>query len=103
MDHVITTADSAPGSGPGLSDPVGTTIPVHHDDHDVFTSSLEEPLDAAERAGARERVTALARGDRVLLGPQPQEGPGARMIEPLGLTDDRTGRDVARATEPGPR
>jgi L-ascorbate metabolism protein UlaG (beta-lactamase superfamily) len=40
-----------------------TVIPIHYDDYDVFTSSLEEFLDAAESAGLRERVHPLRRAE----------------------------------------
>jgi L-ascorbate metabolism protein UlaG (beta-lactamase superfamily) len=40
-----------------------TSIPVHFDDYDVFTSSLEEFLAAADAAGLRERITPLDRGE----------------------------------------
>ena len=38
-------------------------IPIHYNDYDVFTSSLEEFLQAAEDAGLRERVHVLRHGD----------------------------------------
>ncbi len=41
----------------------GTTIPVHYDDYDVFTSTLEEFLEAARAAGQGDRVTTLRRGE----------------------------------------
>ena len=41
----------------------GTTIPVHYDDYDVFTSSLEEFLEAARAADQGDRVTTLRRGE----------------------------------------
>lgn len=42
-------------------------IPIHYNDYDVFTSSLEEFLDAAQEAGLRERVHVLRHGDRYTL------------------------------------
>lgn len=43
-------------------------VPIHYDDYDVFTSSLEEFLDAATGAGLRERVHPLARGETYYFG-----------------------------------
>jgi L-ascorbate metabolism protein UlaG (beta-lactamase superfamily) len=43
-------------------------IPVHYDDYDVFTSSLEEFLDAAAAAGLRDRVHPLERGETYTFG-----------------------------------
>lgn len=40
-----------------------TAIPVHYDDYDVFTSSLEEFLDAAAAAGIRDRIRPLEHGE----------------------------------------
>jgi L-ascorbate metabolism protein UlaG (beta-lactamase superfamily) len=39
-------------------------IPIHYNDDDVYTSSLEEFLQAAQEAGQRERVHVLRHGDR---------------------------------------
>ncbi len=39
-------------------------IPIHYNDYDVFTSSLEEFLQAAQEAGLRERIHVLRHGDR---------------------------------------
>lgn len=39
-------------------------IPIHYNDYDVFTSSLEDFLAAAEQAGVRDRVRVLRHGDR---------------------------------------
>jgi len=44
-----------------------TTIPVHYDDYDVFTSGLEDFLQAAEAAGLRDRVHPLRRGETYTL------------------------------------
>ena len=41
----------------------GTTIPVHYDDYDVFTSTLEDFLEAARADDLGDRITALRRGD----------------------------------------
>jgi len=49
----------------------GTSIPVHYDDYDVFTSSLEDFLDAAEGAGLRDRIHALRRGETFSLALRP--------------------------------
>ena len=40
-----------------------TVIPVHYDDYDVFTSSLDDFLAAADDAGLRDRVHPLRRGE----------------------------------------
>jgi L-ascorbate metabolism protein UlaG (beta-lactamase superfamily) len=40
-----------------------TSIPVHYDDYDVFTSSLQEFLDAADAAGLGQRIHPLRRGE----------------------------------------
>jgi L-ascorbate metabolism protein UlaG (beta-lactamase superfamily) len=40
-----------------------TVIPVHYNDYDVFTSSLEDFLDAVDEAGLRDRVHPLRHGD----------------------------------------
>lgn len=45
-----------------------TAIPIHYDDYDVFTSSLEDFLDAAEGAGSRDRVHPLRRGETFSFG-----------------------------------
>jgi L-ascorbate metabolism protein UlaG (beta-lactamase superfamily) len=42
-------------------------IPIHYNDYDVFTSSLEDFLEAAEEAGLRERIHVLRHGDRYTL------------------------------------
>ncbi|HYN66396.1 MAG TPA: MBL fold metallo-hydrolase [Ornithinibacter sp.] len=56
----------------------GTSIPVHYDDYDVFTSSLEDFLEAAADVGLRERVHPLGRGDRFSLAAPPGAEPDAR-------------------------
>lgn len=45
----------------------GTTVPVHNDDYDVFTSSLEQFLQAASVAGVRDRVRPVDRGETIPL------------------------------------
>jgi len=40
-----------------------TSIPVHYDDYDVFTSSLQEFLDAADAAGLGQSIHPLRRGE----------------------------------------
>ncbi len=45
-------------------------IPIHYNDYDVFTSSLEEFLDAAQEAGLRERIHVLRHGDRYDFSPR---------------------------------
>ena len=44
-----------------------TAIPIHYDDYDVFTSSLDDFLAAAAEAGLRDRVHPLLRGDTYTL------------------------------------
>jgi L-ascorbate metabolism protein UlaG (beta-lactamase superfamily) len=44
-----------------------TVVPVHYDDYDVFTSPLEDFLDAAVLAGVSDRVRTVARGERLVL------------------------------------
>lgn len=46
-----------------------TVVPVHYDDYDVFTSSLEDFLAATSEAGLRERVHPLRRGEAYSLLP----------------------------------
>jgi L-ascorbate metabolism protein UlaG (beta-lactamase superfamily) len=43
-------------------------VPIHYDDYDVFTSSLQEFLDAAAGADLRERVHTLGRGESYYFG-----------------------------------
>jgi L-ascorbate metabolism protein UlaG (beta-lactamase superfamily) len=45
-----------------------TVVPIHYDDYDVFTSSLEDFLDATTDAGLRDRVHPLARGETYYFG-----------------------------------
>lgn len=60
---VMVTMDAKQGvEAMRIVDP-DTVIPIHYDDYDVFTSSLEEFLEAAQQAGLRERVHPLRRGD----------------------------------------
>jgi L-ascorbate metabolism protein UlaG (beta-lactamase superfamily) len=42
-------------------------VPVHHDDYGVFRSPLSDFLDAAGRAGLKDVITPVQRGDRVEL------------------------------------
>jgi L-ascorbate metabolism protein UlaG (beta-lactamase superfamily) len=49
-----------------LIDPA-TVVPIHYDDYDVFTSPLEDFIDAAALAGLTSRVRTVARGDRIAL------------------------------------
>lgn len=44
-------------------------VPVHHEDYDVFTSSLDDFLEAATAAGLRDRVVVVDRGREHLIGP----------------------------------
>jgi L-ascorbate metabolism protein UlaG (beta-lactamase superfamily) len=64
---VLVTMDAAQGVEAVRLIDAGTSVPVHYDDYDVFTSSLEDFLAAAEEAGLRERVHALARGESMAL------------------------------------
>jgi L-ascorbate metabolism protein UlaG (beta-lactamase superfamily) len=40
-----------------------TVLPVHYDDYDVFTSSLDDFVAAAREAGLQDRVRPWRRGD----------------------------------------
>jgi L-ascorbate metabolism protein UlaG (beta-lactamase superfamily) len=51
-----------------LVDP-GTVVPVHHADYDVFTSALEDFLEAADAASLRAKVRPLAPGETWELPP----------------------------------
>ena len=51
-----------------LIDP-GTVVPVHHADYDVFTSPLEDFLEATDRASLRAKVRPLAPGETWELPP----------------------------------
>ncbi|MGJ7441088.1 hypothetical protein [Aquipuribacter sp. MA13-13] len=42
-------------------------VPVHFDDYDVFTSSREDFLVEAQRAGIADRVRPVDRGETILL------------------------------------
>lgn len=60
---VLVTMDAKQGvEAMRIIDP-DTVIPIHYDDYDVFTSSLEDFLEAAREAGLRDRVHPLGRGD----------------------------------------
>lgn len=43
-------------------------VPIHYDDYDAFTSSLEEFLEAASSAGLGDRVHPVRRGDTYRFG-----------------------------------
>ncbi len=61
---ILVSMDAAQGvEAMRIVDPA-LAIPVHYNDYDVFTSSLEEFLQAAQEAGLRERVHVLRHGDR---------------------------------------
>jgi L-ascorbate metabolism protein UlaG (beta-lactamase superfamily) len=64
---VLVTMDAAQGVEAVRLIDAGTSVPVHYDDYDVFTSSLEEFLAAADAAGLRERIRPLARGETMSL------------------------------------
>ena len=73
---VLVTMDADQGVEAVRLMDAGTSIPVHYDDYDVFTSSLEDFLAAAEKAGLRERIHPLGRGDTFsLAGPRPGARP----------------------------
>lgn len=60
---ILVTMDAAQGvEAVGIIDPEAV-IPVHYDDYDVFTSSLEEFLEAATTAGMDDRIRPLKRGE----------------------------------------
>jgi L-ascorbate metabolism protein UlaG (beta-lactamase superfamily) len=64
---VTVTMDAKQGiEAARLIDP-RTIVPVHYDDYDVFTSPLEDFVDAAVLAGMASRVRTVARGDRITL------------------------------------
>ena len=60
---ILVTMDAAQGVEALRLIDAGTTIPVHYDDYDVFTSGLEEFLEAAGAAGQGDRITTLRRGE----------------------------------------
>ena len=63
---ILVTMDAAQGvEAMQIIDP-RTVIPIHYDDYDVFTSSLEDFLAAADDAGLRDRVRPLRRGETYL-------------------------------------
>jgi len=64
---VLVTMDAAQGVEAVRLIDAGTSVPVHYDDYDVFTSSLEDFLAAADAAGLRERIRPLARGETMSL------------------------------------
>jgi len=69
---VLVTMDADQGVEAVRLIDAGTSIPVHYDDYDVNTSSLEEFLSAADATGLRERIHALCRGESFSL----TTGPG---------------------------
>jgi L-ascorbate metabolism protein UlaG (beta-lactamase superfamily) len=60
---ILVTMDAAQGVEAVRMINPRTAIPVHYDDYDVFTSTLQEFLDAAEAAGLSARVRPLQRGE----------------------------------------
>lgn len=61
---ILVSMDAAQGvEAMRIVDPARAN-PVHYNDYDVFTSSLEEFLQAAQEAGLRDRVHVLRHGDR---------------------------------------
>ena len=75
---VLVTMDAEQGVEAVRLVDAGTSIPVHYDDYDVFTSSLDEFLEAAREAGLSERVQTVARGESFALRPRWDAGPQAR-------------------------
>ena len=65
---IMVTMDAAQGVEAMRIIDAESVIPIHYDDYDVFTSSLEDFLRAAEQAGLRDRVHALRHGDSHHLG-----------------------------------
>ena len=60
---ILVTMDAEQGvQAVRLVDP-DVAIPIHYDDYDVFTSSLEDFTTAAEQAGLGDRLRVLHRGD----------------------------------------
>jgi len=64
---VLVTMDAEQGVEAVRLMDAGTSVPVHYDDYDVFTSSLQDFLDAVEAAGLRDRVRAVDRGETLVL------------------------------------
>jgi L-ascorbate metabolism protein UlaG (beta-lactamase superfamily) len=65
---ILVSMDAAQGvEAMRIVDP-DLAIPIHYNDYDVFTSSLEDFLEAAQEAGLRERVHVLRHGDRYDFG-----------------------------------
>jgi L-ascorbate metabolism protein UlaG (beta-lactamase superfamily) len=68
---ILVSMDAAQGvEAMRIVDP-DLAIPIHYNDYDVFTSSLEEFLQAAQEAGLHERVHVLRHGDRYDFGASP--------------------------------
>ena len=67
MFGILVTMDAEQGVEAVRLIDAGTSIPMHYDDYDVFTSSLEDFLEAAQAAGLRDRVLPVARGEAVSL------------------------------------
>ncbi|MFW5471242.1 MBL fold metallo-hydrolase [Knoellia sp. CPCC 206435] len=65
---ILVTMDAEQGvQAVRLVDP-DVAIPIHYDDYDVFTSSLEDFTTAAEQAGLGDRLRVLHRGDSYPMG-----------------------------------
>lgn len=65
---VLVTMDAAQGvEAMQIVDP-RAVVPIHYDDYDVFTMSLQEFLDAATEAGLRDRVHPVERGGTYTFG-----------------------------------
>jgi L-ascorbate metabolism protein UlaG (beta-lactamase superfamily) len=69
---VLVTMDAEQGVEAVRLMDAGTSVPVHYDDYDVFTSSLEDFLTAAEKAGLRERIHPVRRGETFPLDRRPE-------------------------------
>ncbi|MFC7491092.1 MULTISPECIES: MBL fold metallo-hydrolase [unclassified Knoellia] len=60
---IMVTMDAAQGvEAVKLIDPE-VAIPIHYDDYDVFTSSLDDFIEATRAAGIHDRIHVLRRGD----------------------------------------
>jgi L-ascorbate metabolism protein UlaG (beta-lactamase superfamily) len=68
---ILVTMDAEQGVEAVRLIDAGTSVPVHYDDYDVFTSSLEDFLAAASAAGLRERVRPVGRGEVLSLAARP--------------------------------
>lgn len=75
---VLVTMDAAQGVEAVQIVQPRQVVPIHTDDYDVFTSSLQDFLSAARAAGLGERVIALGRGETLDLEVPSPTRTGAR-------------------------